>query len=105
VPSDALIINDHAYTTWDEARQILDILHSQQAQSAIIVTDAYHTRRARATFAQAQTKPEIALTFADSYDIFQYNRWWQNPDGREDVLSEYLKMVYYYIRYGVKSWA
>lgn len=104
VPSDALIINDHPDTTWDEAQQILDILESNDARSAVIVTDAFHTRRARATFQQIQTKPDLTLTFADSYDIFQYNQWWQTPEGREAILSEYFKIVYYYFRYGVKFW-
>ncbi len=105
VSPSVMIINDHPYTTWDEAQQVLGLLHAQNAHSALIVTDAYHTRRARATYEQLPASRDIDLTFVDSSDAFVYREWWQDADGRAAVLSEYVKMVYYFVRYGVRSWA
>jgi uncharacterized SAM-binding protein YcdF (DUF218 family) len=51
VPSDTIVVNDHAENTWNEAKQVLALLKSEGATSALIASDGFHTRRVRATYA------------------------------------------------------
>lgn len=104
VPGNVILANDKPTNTWDEAQQILDMLHANNARSAIIVTDAYHMRRARATFRRLQTDPTIELIFVACRPAFAYNTWWESEDGRTAIGDEYAKMVYYLFQYGVPPW-
>jgi uncharacterized SAM-binding protein YcdF (DUF218 family) len=104
VPGNAILVNDKPTSTWDEAQQLLDMLRANSAHSAIIVTDAYHIRRARATFRRLQTDPAIELIFVACPAAFDYSTWWDSEDGRAAIGDEYAKIVYYLIHYGVLPW-
>ena len=104
VPSSAIVATVDAESTWDEAKQVLDLLQTDGATSALIITDSYHTRRARATYAHMSAKMDIELTFVSSSDTLSSENWWRNGTSRWDVLSEYPKLVYYLLRYGVTPW-
>jgi uncharacterized SAM-binding protein YcdF (DUF218 family) len=104
VPGNAILVNDKPTSTWDEAQQLLDMLRANSAHSAIIVTDAYHIRRARATFRRLQTDPAIELIFVACPAAFDYSTWWDSEDGRAAIGDEYAKIVYYLIHYGVPPW-
>lgn len=101
VPSEVIISNVHAESTWNEAKQVLTLLKQENATSALIVTDGFHTRRARATYDHLQTDPEIRLTFVSTSGPFVADSWWQIPSGPRLVLGEYVKLAYYLVRYGV----
>jgi uncharacterized SAM-binding protein YcdF (DUF218 family) len=101
VPHDAIIINDRATSTWDEAGQVLAILRENNARSALIITDSIHTRRARATYHSLTSDSPIQLTFVAALTDLSPESWWQNEYATQYVLSEYFKMVYYFLRYGV----
>jgi uncharacterized SAM-binding protein YcdF (DUF218 family) len=104
VPGNAILVNDKPTSTWDEAQQLLDMLRANHAHSAIIVTDAYHIRRARATFRRLQTDPAIDLIFVACPAAFDYSTWWDSEDGRAAIGDEYAKIVYYLFHYGVLPW-
>lgn len=103
LPESDVVINIGGSNTWQEAKRVLKILTEQGAHSALIVTDAYHTRRARATYAHLQQNPAIQLSFVAAYATVTPDTWWQKPRSRSPVLREYLKLAYYLVRYGV--WA
>ncbi len=104
IPQSAIILNTNPTTTWTEADQVFTLLAAHGAKTALIVTDAYHTRRARATYAEVRPDSAIALTFVAATDAFSYSGWWQREPGRGTILSEYVKTAYYFLRYGVRSW-
>lgn len=101
IPSEVITINDRATSTWDEAQQVLSALREQEADSAIIVTDGFHTRRAQATYDKLQRDPPIELTFVSAVPTFPADHWWSSRQGRKKVATEYSKTVYYCLRYGV----
>jgi uncharacterized SAM-binding protein YcdF (DUF218 family) len=104
IPPDAILVNDHAQNTWHEAQQVLALLQTEGATSALIITDRSHTRRARATYAHLSGDLAIDLTFVASSDAISSENWWQSEPSRRDVLIEYPKLVYYLFRYGVTPW-
>jgi uncharacterized SAM-binding protein YcdF (DUF218 family) len=104
VPSDAILVNDHAKNTWNEAKQVLALLQTEGATSALIITDRFHTRRVRATYAHLKGDLDIKLTFVASSDTLSSDNWWKNASGRSNVLKEYPKLVYYLLRHGIWPW-
>jgi uncharacterized SAM-binding protein YcdF (DUF218 family) len=103
VPHDTIIVNDRATSTWDEAEQVLAILHERNAQSALIITDSVHTRRAQATYQSLINDSSIQLTFVAAVTDLSADTWWQSRYATRYVLSEYVKIVYYFLRYGVRE--
>ena len=66
-----------------------------------MVTNDYHTRRARWIFNQVlgELTPQVSLVSIPC-DEFPADRWWQYPAGAKAVVSEYLKLAFYVFRYG-----
>lgn len=100
VPDDAVLVRAGAQSTWEEAEQVLALLRETDAESALIVTDNYHSRRARATY-NRQHQAGVRLTFVRSTTSIAADNWWQTKWGRMFVLNEYPKLAFYFLRYGV----
>lgn len=98
-----ITINDQATNTYDEAEQVLALLQELHADSALIVTDRFHTRRASATYHQVFQGYDIKLTFVSPDDRVDASNWLSSSI-RDQVVSEYLKLFYYGIHYGVWPW-
>ena len=102
VPGSAMLINNRATSTFDEAQQVLDMLLAMNAKSALIVTDKYHTRRATATYHQVFGNHDVNLTIVAPDDSIDPKLWWQS-NRRNLVVTEYIKMAYYWLAYGINS--
>ncbi len=101
IPDEAVIINGRATNTYDEAQQVIEILISLDAESALIITDAHHTRRAMATYLHLLDGRPIELTFVAAIpDILNPDRWWEYEFWQE-IAKEFLKLPYYWFVYGV----
>lgn len=99
-----ILINGDATTTYDEAEQVLALLQEMNVDSVLVVTDRFHTRRAAATYDHVFQGYDIALTFVSPIDGVSSANWWQQSVVRDQVCWEYLKMLYYWLNYGVWSW-
>lgn len=102
LPKEALLINDQATTTYDEAQQILNRLIEIHAKSVLIVTDQFHTRRASATYQKVFQEYDIKLTFVSLETTIDSKNWWQTGL-RPFIELEYLKILYYWFAYGIWS--
>ena len=69
----------------------------------IIVTNAYHSRRARWCFRHVLPNQHQRLRFYSAPNGFDDRHWWTSRGGRQSVLSEWLKFAYYVMRHG-HSW-
>ncbi len=98
IPVGKIIINDHATSTWDEAQQVMRILQMKKARSALIVTSAWHTRRAQATYQKFNSGVPIPLIFVPSEPAPEANGWWKYWWIRNPILMEYIKLVDYFFR-------
>lgn len=86
--------------TYDEALIIRDFVVSEKLRTVLVVTSAYHSRRALRTLRQtfAETGAVVALEFATPatpQSVF----WWLRPEGWRTVGSEYVKLIYYWFKY------
>ncbi|MDM8528468.1 YdcF family protein [Anaerolineales bacterium HSG24] len=87
-------------STFDEAVLLRKYIIQHQPERVIIVTTAFHTRRAQWIFNRqlADLQVEISMVAA-SHEIFDETNWWRNEDGLITYLNEYIKFAFYLYNY------
>jgi uncharacterized SAM-binding protein YcdF (DUF218 family) len=102
---DVTVLNGRAKSTFDEARALADYLDGSPWRRIIVVTNDFHTRRARWIFQRVLggRAGQIVVVSAAS-DEFQPGAWWQSEIGFATVGGEYLKLAFYHLRYGYLAW-
>jgi uncharacterized SAM-binding protein YcdF (DUF218 family) len=82
--------------TWDEAILLLAYIRKMNYRNIIIVTDAFHSRRARWTF--RRLSQDSGITFrcvATPFTLGIANQWWRSEFGLVQVFVEHLKFLHY----------
>ena len=103
VPQEAIAFDDSEVTsTYAEVVRLKEYITQSQApvRSVIVVSDAFHMRRARWTYRHV-LGDQISVQMAPvpfSSSPYQ-RRWWTDKASQRYVKDEYLKMLYYYARY------
>jgi uncharacterized SAM-binding protein YcdF (DUF218 family) len=101
VPPDKFItLPGAATTTFDEAQVLAAFLESHPDAKVLIVTNHYHTRRARWIFTRVLPSSVTVSMISVPTDGFELREWWKNENSWLTVASEYLKLVFYDLRYG-----
>ncbi len=99
VPTVAITLANGTQNTEDDAQHCLTLMREYGWQSAILVTDPYHSRRSLWTFRTAFAATSIAIWPAPVPDgWFDASTWWRTEDGFVAVNEEYLKLAYYLAR-------
>ena len=99
VPADRIrIVPGVASNTRDECLILRDYASSQGVHSVLVVTSAYHSRRAlrslRQSFAGMGTRIGLHAVPVSSNAF-----WWLHPEGWRSVAGEYVKLIYYWFKY------
>jgi uncharacterized SAM-binding protein YcdF (DUF218 family) len=105
VPAESIeILSPKVSGTIDEARLLAEKAGSANLKSILIVTSAYHTRRALATFertfAENNLSTEIGISAAAPGIQTPASRfWWLSVFGWQIVAGEYVKSLGYWVYY------
>jgi uncharacterized SAM-binding protein YcdF (DUF218 family) len=103
VPSEKIIIlpvPGGATSTFDEAAALKQYIEQNRVLRIILVTSAFHTRRARWIFEKTLAGLPVKLELAPvPYMGFDQTNWWKNETGLITLNNEYIKLVYYYFKY------
>ena len=89
--------------TREEALIIRDYALAQRLRSILVVTSAYHSRRALRTLRQALDGTGTTLGIATAPTGWQTPAppwWWLHFEGWRSVGGEYVKLIYYWLKYG-----
>ncbi len=82
-------------STSGEAEAVLDTMQRQGMESAMIVTDPYHTRRAKIIFDRIFEGTGIQLrTHPVEGHWYKPFSWWLHPQGWKYATLEYLKLFF-----------
>jgi len=102
VPAELRLLQPRvAYTTFEEALTVREVVNKHQFRSVIVVTSPYHLRRALWTFRKVFADSEVTLLVAPSPNAaFSLNDWWKSYIGRKTVILEYLGLGYYWLTAG-----
>lgn len=89
-------------STHDEALLAREYAEARGLRSILIVTSAYHSRRALWTFRRAFEGSGVAVGLepvAVGAQTPAMGTWWLYPRGWQLVAGEYVKLIYYWLRY------
>jgi uncharacterized SAM-binding protein YcdF (DUF218 family) len=101
VPATAIQLECESRTTRENAQFTVPLLRAQHAKRVILVTSWFHSRRALHCF--RHYAPEIEfISLPTTVDLPQHH--WPARWARRWVLSEYAKVLYYWVRFGIPSW-
>lgn len=90
-----------ARSTVDDARLAAAVMRARGWRRAVVVTSAYHTRRAGLAFCRVWRGTGLeASAYAIDDGVFRRRRWWADDAAREAVILEYVKLAVYLVRYG-----
>lgn len=97
VPAGNVLITDsEVSSTLEEARAVLKTLKLNQMNSAIIVTDPYHTKRTSIVFNDVFAGEDISLSIQPVTPSWYNSRtWFLSRDGWKFTVLEYLKLAAY----------
>ena len=103
VPGDKIEVLPQVVTsTFEEAVMLRQYADAHELRSILIVTSAYHSRRALWTLRSAFEGSKVELGIASPPTGLQTPppaTWWLHLSGWRLVAGEWAKLVYYHIRY------
>ena len=86
----------------DDARLAAQVMRARGWRRGVVVTSAYHTRRAAMAFCRVWAPMGLQVsTYAAEGRGFEPERWSQDDGAREMVVLEYVKLAAYALRYGL----
>ncbi len=90
-PEDAIILEEKATNTSENAEYVKEIMIDRNLKSAIIVSSPYHMRRARMIFRKEfEDREDISLQFSSVEDSnFKVQGWWTRKKDFRRVAREY----------------
>jgi uncharacterized SAM-binding protein YcdF (DUF218 family) len=97
------VLPQRVVNTYDEAQATAAFVDDHPIDRLVIVTSAYHGRRALATFRHLFTLTGVRahVGLAPATSNAQPARWWRRRYDRDYVAYEWAGIVYYALRYGV----
>ncbi len=100
VPADRITALREGTSTKEEAEALLDLVRTQAVDTVIVVSHAFHLRRARNVFEAPFNEAGITVIMHPaSSSAFNENDWWTEEQGLLMVQNEYVKLFYYAIKH------
>ena len=101
VPQDRILITPGVVrSTYEEALAVRQLAAERGLRSLIVVTDPFHTRRARMAFSETFRDMDIrVLVQAAGGSWYRADSWWRDQDAMRETWTEYLKLILYVIGY------
>lgn len=97
-----LITRGQSESTLEESKAVLTLAEKRDFKSLIIVTDSFHTRRAKMIFDDTFKTSGIEIQVSPAAtEWFTPWNWWLSGDGRTAAFQEYIKLFAYWL--GIKE--
>ncbi|ETT72279.1 hypothetical protein C173_14610 [Paenibacillus sp. FSL R7-277] len=93
IPETALLSEDAAESTYQNAQLTLPIMKQHGFKSAIVVSSDFHMRRVKFIFDHVYKKSGIELTYIGADSGYNAKAWWSDRYSRETTFNEYIKMI------------
>ncbi|MDX6289147.1 MAG: hypothetical protein QOH42_946 [Blastocatellia bacterium] len=96
------VVSGIALGTYEESLGVRDYAGAHQLKRLLVVTSAYHTRRALWSLRHACEGSGIEIGIdspAPGWQTPAPSRWWWRRWGWKVVAGEYVKLIYYWMRY------
>lgn len=102
VPREAMFLLAST-STWEDGQVIAALAAQRETRSILVVTDWTHSRRALQVIRTRLNGSDISIYYDHPPQETPGgpDTWWQNEFRRHQINSELLKIVFYWIYYGV----
>ena len=94
LPVDAILIEEEAKTTTENAINVAKLLKTNNYKSIILVTSPYHQRRAYSSFRTELGKDYLIINHSAKDEAWRKKNWWENANARFLTFGEVLKNFY-----------
>lgn len=100
VPRSAILVGEQpSDSTVKEAEIVRGLVEREKIRSLILVTSPTHTRRVFLTFGRVLEGQKVRVQVVPTpYSDFRAENWWEQRKYVREVLLEYQKLVYYYLK-------
>jgi len=100
LPPEAVIVLDDPppESTIDEARRAAEAVASRGLHSALLVTDAFHSRRASLLFRAVFARRGLSVRSTPAADLLDLAHWWSHPVAARRVTEEWTKLAWYLVQ-------
>lgn len=96
-------LETHSVNTIDNAKWFLRFFEKHRWKRILLVTSSYHMRRAQLAFdfifRDIPDQPHIETISLDT-QTFNSEGWWKSPIGIDVTVREYMKWMFYRLRFG-----
>ena len=101
VPEAAIQVWPEGKSTQEEAQIVWDFAKAEGWEAIIVVSSRFHTRRVQGVYRRQfrKTDVEIIVVGAPSSSYSEMS-WWQSENGLIALNNEYIKLVYYTLKFG-----
>lgn len=99
-PANIVMLPGSSDSTFGDAQALSRYIEQTGDVDVLIVTNAFHSRRARWVFRQVLPSQVDRLRFYSAPNGFDARVWWTSRAGRQAVLSEWIKFLFYLMYYG-----
>lgn len=100
VPDSVIVLINEGTSTQEESEIIFKYCQDNNIKKAIVLSTKFHTRRVKQVFKKrfknSETEVIIHGAPASAYDE---ESWWQNEHGLIALNNEYIKILYYWVKY------
>jgi uncharacterized SAM-binding protein YcdF (DUF218 family) len=103
--SDDLLQVEYTNSTWEDAQVIARLAKEHNVRSILIITDSFHSRRALCSLRRSLYYNDDIIIYYSPVPLEEHEMvvgtWWEQEYSRSLLYSEYSKLGYYMLRYGV----
>lgn len=96
VPASAISIEEQGATTKQNADKTQQLLEEKNIKTVILVTSAYHQRRAGLEFSERAASKVTIINHPVASDKQWSSWWWLTPGGWYLAVSELVKIILFY---------
>lgn len=97
VPASAIMIEEQGETTKQNADKTQQLLEEENINTVILVTSAYHQRRAGLEFSERSAGKVTVINHPVSSDKQWSAWWWLTPGGWYLAVGEFIKIMMFYV--------
>ena len=97
VPRNAILLEEKSASTKENAVYTREIMKRHRYTSLILVTAAYHSKRAKKTFKKIMGSEVSVLSAPVEESKFRFEDWWKRERDRKAVLIEFFKFCWFWI--------
>lgn len=104
IPAERILTEGRCTSTYEDILYAKENILKNQFKSAIIVSNNFHMRRVYLTFQKIFKEGKIKAIFIPvpmEISGINPNIWWTNEDDFLKVITEYIKLSFYYFKYRI----